>query len=151
MAPGDECVEVNIVRPARGRWLPRPLRKALGSTNGAALTATFLASTPMRGLSGLFFDDFTAAPPWRQTAERAGPVRARASKLVYFTSMGLAGSPPAQWRSEATMVMRGQMAQQRRRAAQVRGRREAQAERRHKGLRALDADALLAEADEPES
>ena len=149
----EECVEVNIVRPARGRWLPRTLRQALGTANGAALTATFLASTPMRGLSGLYFDDFTAAPPWRQSAERAGLRQARASKQVYAASMSLAGSPKAQWRSEATMVIRGQMAMQRKRAAEVRGRLEAQEEKRREkrreGLRELDAEALLREVEGP--
>lgn len=156
-----EAVEVNIVRPPRGRWLPRPMRQLLGTANGAALTATFLASTPMRGLNGLFFDDFTNAPPWKKQAEGLLGRRqqAVASRQVYAASMARTGSPAAQWRSEATMVMRGYAARQRREAARVRARREAEVggggrerERREprQPLRELDAEALLREAEAAE-
>ena len=118
-----ECVEVNIVRPSHGRWLPRPLRKLFGTTSGVALTATFLASTPVRGLSGLFFDNFESEPAWAKSAQ--APTRARqgdAAKRLYSASMALTGHPPADWRAEAAMTMRGFLAEQRRRAATIRGR-----------------------------
>ena len=43
--PSECCVEVNLVRPTRGRWL-LTLRRLFGHAEGPALTATFLASTP---------------------------------------------------------------------------------------------------------
>ena len=37
---------------------PAEYEEALGLAEGVAMTTTFLASTPMTGLSGLFFHDF---------------------------------------------------------------------------------------------
>ena len=66
--PSGEHVEVNVVRPSRIRWLPAPLRRVFKGSDGPALTATFLASTPMRRLHGLFFSDFATEPAWRKSA-----------------------------------------------------------------------------------
>ena len=131
-----ECIEVNVVRPSHARWLPRPLRRLLRTSRGVAYTATFLASTPISGISGLLFDDFETAPTFQQrqadttqgggsAAEQAARERSMqsfAAKQLYAASMSLIGSPPAQWRSEAAMMFRGYMASQRRRGAAVRGR-----------------------------
>jgi hypothetical protein len=57
--------QVNVVRPAGGRWLPKPVRRALSLASDAALTATFLASTPIPRLHGLFFTDFASEPAWQ--------------------------------------------------------------------------------------
>ena len=65
--PTGECVEVNVVHPGGGRWLPRPLRRMLHTDQGAALTATFLASTPVMGMSGLYFEDFASRLPWSKS------------------------------------------------------------------------------------
>ncbi len=127
--PSGEHVEANIVRPSRFRWLPAPLRRRLGAVDGAALTTTFLASTPMRGLHGLYFSDFATEPAWRKSARgAAGPAAAYAAKQVYAASMARVRAPPADWRSEATMVLRGMLGRLRRPRAVVRGRRRASAE-----------------------
>ena len=118
--PGGECIEVNVVRPPTPRWLPSPLRRLLGSAEGAALTATFLASTPVKGMNGLFFADFASEPPWRKSAVKAAAAQGRAARHLYASSMALIGSPAAEWRSEATMLMRGYMARQQQRGAAVR-------------------------------
>ena len=121
------------------------------------MTATFLASTPMRGLGGLFFDDFAASPPWQKNAKAPRWRQGRAARQVYATSMALTGSPAAQWKSEATMVMRGAMARQRARAAQVRRQEQQRVDkRRASGPRELDlgefdAEDLLKEAEESRS
>ena len=120
-----ESVEVNVVRPPRARWLPRPMRKLFGASQPSALTATFLASTPIKGLSGLFFDDFASEAPWRKTAKAPGETQGGAARQLYAASMAMIGSPTAEWRTEATMKMRGYAARQRRRPAVVRGRRAA--------------------------
>ena len=69
--PCGQHVECNVVRPGGGRWLPRAMRRLLGTHEGPALTATFLASTPIVGMTGVFLDDFASQPPWRKTAEAA--------------------------------------------------------------------------------
>ena len=107
-------------------------------------------------MNGLLFDDFSASPPWKETAnapELVGKRRhAFAARRVYAASMGLTGPPAAQWRSEAAMVIRGFAAQQKRTTAEVR-RREGGGVRRGSerhvsvGLREMDAEALLSEAD----
>jgi len=129
--PTGEHIEMNVVRPSRFRWLPASLRRRLGAVDGAALTATFLASTPMRGLHGLYFSNFATEPAWRKTARRGsvGPAAAYAAKQMYAASMARVRAPPADWRSEATMVLRGKLAMQKRTArAEVRGKQQASAE-----------------------
>ena len=150
-----ECVEVNIVRPSRGRWLPRPLRRLVGAADGPALTATFLASTPIRGMSGLFFSDFESEPAWRKTASMPGgpgmAAQSFAARQLYAASMALTGSPAAQWRSEAAMTMRGFMAEQRRRMARLHRPSSAPDAGSRTQPQPLEADTLLgrAGADEP--
>jgi NAD(P)-dependent dehydrogenase (short-subunit alcohol dehydrogenase family) len=122
-APNGEIVEVNVVRPPQGRWLPTPLRRGLKVSRSAALTATFLASTPIRGINGLLFDSFTSEHPWHKSAISHGDARQRrAARQLYGASMSLVGSPAAKWRAEAAMATRGFLARQRRRPAVVRGR-----------------------------
>ena len=135
--PTGEHIEMNVVRPSRFRWLPASLRRRLGAVDGAALTATFLASTPMRGLHGLYFSNFATEPAWRKTARRGtGPAAAYAAKQMYAASMARVRAPPAAWRSEATMVLRGKLAMQKRTPrAEVRGLQHASAE----GERAVGA------------
>ena len=90
------------------RDLDTQVRRLLGVSHEPALTATFLASTPLKGLSGLFFDAFASQPPWKQTAEALPTARrGRAAKQLYAASMTLVGTPTAQWKSEAAMVFRG--------------------------------------------
>ena len=118
-----EIVEVNVVRPAFGRWLPRPVRRMLRVSQAPALTATFLASTPMKGLNGLFFSDFAAEPAWQRAQPcQRGQRQAYAAKQLFAASMSATGSPAASWRSEGAMVVRGAMARERRRKAEVRQR-----------------------------
>ena len=143
--PKGEHIESNVVRPSRLRWLPQPLRRVLRAADGAALTATFLASTPMGGLNGLFFSDFATEPAWRKSAKGdGGPAVAYAAKQLYASSMARVGAPPADWRSEATMLLRGQMATQRRPQAQVRGRRDEQ----RAPLQLLDPDEMVLRSQE---
>ena len=127
--PSGECVEVNLVRPSRGRWLPARLRRWLGTAEATALQASFLASTPLSGMSGLFLDDFQSESAYRtpgslwRPAPSAAAASARANqaaKSLYRCSMALIGDPAAQWRAEAAMLLRGYTARQRRRAAQLR-------------------------------
>ena len=127
--PCGEHVDVNVVRPARGRWLPAPLRRALGTCEHTAMTVSFLASTPMRGLSGLYFADFATEPAWSKSA--VAPLTGWASQLLYRTSMGLIGAPPAEWKSEAAMIFRGLTARGRQPAATIRGRRDLEPAQRH--------------------
>lgn len=64
------------MRPGGGRWLPTPLRNFFSTCEGAALTASFLASTPVMGMTGLYFDDFATQPPFSKSARKFGVTNA---------------------------------------------------------------------------
>ena len=87
---GDR-VEMNLVHPGGARWLPRPLRRFLRIHDDAALTATFLASTPVVGMTGLYFRGFETAPP---ASNRAEPfMGAAAYRRAYEASTAVSGAP----------------------------------------------------------
>ena len=63
---------------------------------------------------------------------------AYAAKQLFAASMSMTGSPAASWRSEGAMVVRGAMARERRRKAEVRQRLEEEQSKRRRGLRELE-------------
>ncbi|KAL1529105.1 hypothetical protein AB1Y20_000065 [Prymnesium parvum] len=117
--PSGDFVEVSVVRPGGGRWLPRPLRRLFHTHHGAALTASFLASTPVMGMTEIYFDDFASQPPWSKSGRSLSA--ASAMKETFLASLRLSGAPPVEWQSEAALTSRGAKARSRPRPARIRG------------------------------
>ena len=116
--PSGECVEVNVVAPSRARWLPRRVRALFGTHHDPSISACFLASSPVMGMSGLFFDQFASQPPWQKTARGIRPGKAQSE--TFLASLRRSGAPSVEWQSEAMLSARGYQARQRRRPAVVR-------------------------------
>ena len=112
---------MNVVASGGGRWLPRPLRGAFGVQKRAALTALFLASTPLRGLHGLYFDGSMRTREPIAVSRRLGIAPAEAGRAAFAVSRALSGAPVAQWEHDLEVANLGGQAVATRRPAWMRG------------------------------
>ena len=130
-AQGD-TVAVNVVHPGGGRWLPAAARRLLGLQRGPALSAIFLASSPLPGLGGLYFDGFASQPPWSKTslALSTSPQRQLTMQRSYEASRALAGAPLGEWFEDLAALVRAERAQARRAQAAIRREQGREAPRR---------------------
>ena len=118
---GGATIEMNVVASGGGRWLPRPLRGAFGVQKRAALTALFLASTPLRGLHGLYFDGSMRTREPIAVSRRLGIAPADAGRAAFAVSRALSGAPVAQWEHDLEVANLGGQAVATRRPAWMRG------------------------------
>ena len=98
---------MNVVASGGGRWLPRPLRGVFGVQKRAALTALFLASTPLRGLHGLYFDGSMRTREPIAVSRRLGIAPADAGRAAFAVSRALSGAPVAQWEHDLEVANLG--------------------------------------------
>lgn len=117
-------IEVSAFHPGRGRWLPRPIRRLVGSLRTPSYTAAFLATNPTRGMTGILMEDFSSSEAWRGAGAILGgsgaPTLARIAAVAYNASSALAGCPPMPWENEQIAAALGGRARALRRRAAVR-------------------------------
>jgi hypothetical protein len=86
--------------------------------------AAFLATTPIRGLTGLFMKNYRSCEVWQGAGQTLSGRRAQALRDVaaagYSASVALAGAPPMVWEAERIANSLGAKARTRRRPAQIR-------------------------------
>ena len=135
---GGDTVAVNVVHPGGGRWLPAAARRLLGLHRGPALSAVFLASSPLPGLGGLYFESFASQPPWSKTslALSSAPQRQLAMQRSYEASRALAGAPLGEWFEDLAALVRAERAQARRAQAAIRSRTDGDAGGPRRAVRA---------------
>ena len=119
--PGEQgdVVQVNVVDPGGKRWLPPAARRLLGLHKAPALQCCFLASSPERGINGLYFQDWGSEPAWMETSL---PYDERAlAEEVYDASRALTASPISEWAQDIGAAMRARASvSQRRTGAAIR-------------------------------
>ena len=119
--PGEQgdVVQVNVVDPGGKRWLPPAARRLLGLHKAPALQCCFLASSPERGVNGLYFQDFGTEPAWMETSL---PYDEHAlAEEVYDASRALTASPISEWAQDIGAAMRARASvSQRRTGAAIR-------------------------------
>ena len=135
---GGDTVAVNVVHPGGGRWLPAAARRLLGLHRGPSLSAVFLASSPLPGLGGLYFESFASQPPWSKTslALSSAPQRQLAMQRSYEASRALAGAPLGEWFEDLAALVRAERAQARRAQAAIRSRTDGDAGGPRRAVRA---------------